>query len=221
MLGLLGGASLALTLSGAQPAAAGQTPEVGSYLPAAQTDGFVVFIPDKKKTPAIRAGTVNPEDPYKFEMPSDMREAKVANIQSGNYCQPRCAEPWTEVIFESPADGKVVVIVSPLVRLTNKAKVRIEEIGTPEGLLVSLGPFITGTYLDEEDVVSVSSKKQDDGRTYYYYELNASYGSVGPHTLSAATTKGDLALLFVASANEKQWAKSKDMLQKAVDSFRA
>lgn len=35
----------------------------------------------------------------------------------------------------------------------------------------------------------MSSKKQDDGRMYYYYELNASYGSVGPHTLSAATTK--------------------------------
>jgi hypothetical protein len=51
MLGLLGGASLALNLTTAQPAAAGQTPEVGSYLPAAQTDGFVVFIPDKKKTP--------------------------------------------------------------------------------------------------------------------------------------------------------------------------
>jgi predicted oxidoreductase (fatty acid repression mutant protein) len=37
----------------------------------------------------------------------------------------------------------------------------------------------------------------------------------------AFSVQGDLALLFVASANEKQWAKSKDMLQKAVESFRA
>jgi hypothetical protein len=48
------------------------------------------------------------------------------------------------VIFESPADGKVAVIVSPLVRLTNKAEAKIEDVGSPEGLLVSLGPFITG-----------------------------------------------------------------------------
>jgi hypothetical protein len=37
------------------------------------------------------------------------RGKQVANIQSGNYCQPRCAEPWTEVIFTDPAEGKVQV----------------------------------------------------------------------------------------------------------------
>jgi hypothetical protein len=78
-----------------------------------------------------------------------------------------------------------------------------------------------GTYLDDEDVVSMDSKQQDDGRTYYYYELNASYGTNGPHTYSAVTTKGDLALLFVAAANDKQWASSKDRLMKAAESFRA
>jgi hypothetical protein len=36
---------------------------------------------------ALRAGTVDPSSPYRFIMPNDMREAKVANIQSGNYCQ--------------------------------------------------------------------------------------------------------------------------------------
>jgi len=67
----------------------------------------------------------------------------------------------------------------------------------------------------------MDSKQQDDGRTYYYYELNASYGTNGPHTYSAVTTKGDLALLFVAAANDKQWASSKDRLMKAAESFRA
>jgi hypothetical protein len=28
---------------------------------------------------------------------------------AGNYCQPRCDEPWTEVLFESGAEGKVRV----------------------------------------------------------------------------------------------------------------
>lgn len=198
-----------------------QAPEVGTYLPSAGVDDLVLFVPDAKKTPALRAGTVDPSSPYKFALPPKFREGKVANILSGNYCQPRCDEPWTEVIFESPADGKIVVIVSPLVKLTRQKNAAIEDIGSPEGILNSLGSYITGTYLDEEDVVSATAKKQDDGRTYYYYECNAPYGLVGPHTYSACTTKGDLALLFIASANDKQWMGSKTKLVKAAESFRA
>jgi hypothetical protein len=62
---------------------------------------------------------------------------------------------------------------------------------------------------------------QEDGRTYYYFELNAPYGTLGPHSFSACTTKGDVALLFIASASEKQWANSKDSLMKAAQTFRA
>lgn len=39
---------------------------------------------------------------------------------------------------------------------------------------------------------------------YYYYEINSPYATNGPHSLSAATTKGDLALVFIAAANDKQ-----------------
>jgi hypothetical protein len=56
-------------------------------------------------------------------------------------------------------------------------------------LSVSCAAAAPGTYLDDEDVVSSSSRSQDDGRLYYYYELNASYGTNGPHTLTAVTTK--------------------------------
>ena len=48
----------------------------------------------------------------------DTRGAQVANIQSGNYCQPRCAEPWTEVIFTDPAEGKVQVPPLPSAQLS-------------------------------------------------------------------------------------------------------
>lgn len=41
-----------------------------------------------------------------------------------------------------------------------------------------------GTYLDEEDVTSATSERRDDGLTYYTYEINAPYGTVGPHTVS-------------------------------------
>ncbi|GBF96037.1 hypothetical protein Rsub_08852 [Raphidocelis subcapitata] len=195
--------------------------QVGSYLPPAGVEDFVLFVPDSKKTPAIRAGTVTPGAPYRFAMPPTWREAKVANILSGNYCQPRCAEPWIEVIFEGEAEGKAQVILAPLVRLTNRKGVKIEDIGPPEGIITSLGPFITGTYLDEEDIVSASSAPRDDGLTYYSYELNAAYGTNGPHTVSACTVKGDLALLFVVSANEKQWARNEGTLRKMVETFRA
>jgi hypothetical protein len=39
--------------------------------------------------------------------------------------------------------------------------------------------------------------------------------------LLACSVQGDLALLFVAAANEKQWGRSRAALQAAVDSFRA
>ena len=136
-----------------------------------------------------------------------------------------------------------------------------------------------GTYLDEEDVISAASARRDDGLTYYTYEINAPYGTNGPHTVSACTVKvpagcfwqrpacgclwlwcgvgalgagvpldlmyvslgpvlplsnliscappnllrpqGDLALLFVVGANDKQWARHEGTLRKIVDSFRA
>jgi hypothetical protein len=219
----LSAAAMLSSTAPAPSAAAGKLEgtQVGSYLPSAGIDDFVLFVPDGKKTPAIRAGTVSPDAPYRFALPPTWREAKVANIASGNYCQPRCAEPWTEVIFENEAEGRAAVIVAPLVRLTPRKGVAIEDVGDPAGLLTSLGPFITGTYLDEEDVVSAKAGKRDDGLVYYSYEINAPYGTVGPHTVSAATVKGDLALMIVVSGNEKQWARNEAALRKVAESFRA
>jgi hypothetical protein len=67
---------------------------------------------------------------------------------SGNYCQPKCAEPWIEVKFEDEIQGKVQVISSLLIRLTNKPNATIEDIGTPEELIASLGSFVTGNIFD-------------------------------------------------------------------------
>eukprot|EP01023_Acetabularia_acetabulum_P018109 TRINITY_DN1915_c0_g1_i1.p1 TRINITY_DN1915_c0_g1~~TRINITY_DN1915_c0_g1_i1.p1 ORF type:complete len:286 (-),score=42.17 TRINITY_DN1915_c0_g1_i1:252-1109(-) len=219
-LALFGAAAPFIESIPSAQAAVKKTVQVGNYLPDGSLEGFSLFVPDAKKTPALRAGTVDSTSPYKFELPSSWEEGKVANIQSGNYCQPRCDEPWTEVIFGNPDEGKVQVIVSPLRKLTNKANARIEEIGTPEGLINSLGPYVTGTYLDEEDIVSIKQQENSDGRTYYYYEIFAPYGTVGPHTLTCASTKGDLALLAVISANDKQWAKNKDKLRSMIQTFR-
>jgi hypothetical protein len=178
-------------------------------------------VPDRSKTPALRAGTVDREKPYSFMLPPSWSERKVANIQSGNYCQPRCAEPWTEVIFADDSEGKASVIVSPLVRLTNVKGAKLEDIGDPQGVITSLGPFITGTYLDADDVLNVKSLQKDDGLTYYYYDIYATYGLNGPHLLSSCTVKGDLALLFTIAATDKQWPRAKAKLSKMRESFKA
>ena len=69
------------------------------------------------------------------------------------------------MIFGEDTEGKASVIVAPLVRLTNKKDAKIEDIGKPADVLSSVGPFITGSYLDAEDVQSIRTVTQDDGLT--------------------------------------------------------
>lgn len=84
-------------LLGAGAAGAAEKPvEVANYLAAAEgIPNFYVFVPNDRETPAIRAGTIGK---YRFAMPGTWIRRTVANILSGNYCQPRCDEPWTEVV---------------------------------------------------------------------------------------------------------------------------
>lgn len=53
-----------------------------------------------------RAGNV---PPYSFYLPPTWYQQRIANILSGNYCQPKCAEPWIEVKFENPKQGTLQV----------------------------------------------------------------------------------------------------------------
>lgn len=64
-------------IASASPLPALASPQVGSYLPSAGIDDLVLFVPDSKKTPAIRAGTVDPNHPYRFAVPPSWAEKKV------------------------------------------------------------------------------------------------------------------------------------------------
>lgn len=81
---------------------------------------------------------------------------------SGNYCQPKCAEPWVEVKFEDDKQGKIQVVVSPLIRLTNKPHATIEDIGSPEKVIASLGPFVTGNTFDPDELIEATVEKLGD-----------------------------------------------------------
>ncbi|KAH9738798.1 hypothetical protein WN944_005052 [Citrus x changshan-huyou] len=190
--------------------------EVGSYLPPSPTDpSFVFFKASPKDTPALRAGNVQP---YQFVLPPSWKQMRVANILSGNYCQPKCAEPWVEVKFEDEKQGKVQVVASPLIRLTNKPNASIEEIGSPEKVIASLGPFVTGNSYDPDELIETSVEKVGD-QMYYNYLLETPFALTGTHNLAKATAKGSTVVLFVASANDKQWAGSQKVLKTMLDSF--
>ncbi|XP_019052039.1 PREDICTED: psbP domain-containing protein 6, chloroplastic [Nelumbo nucifera] len=190
--------------------------EVGSFLPPSSSDpSFVVFKATSKDTPALRAGNVQP---YEFILPPTWKQTRVANILSGNYCQPKCAEPWVEVKFEDEKQGKVQVVASPLIRLTNKPNATIEDIGSPEKVIASLGPFVTGNTYDPDELIETSVEKRGD-QTYYTYVLETPYALTGSHNLAKATAKGNTVILFVASANDKQWQTSQQTLKAILDSF--
>ncbi|KAG6480649.1 psbP domain-containing protein 6, chloroplastic-like [Zingiber officinale] len=190
--------------------------EVGAYLPPSPVDpSFVVFEATSKDTPALRAGNVQP---YKFVLPPTWKQTRVANILSGNYCQPKCAEPWVEVKFEDEKQGKVQIVASPLIRLTNKPNATIEDIGSPEKLIASLGPFVTGNTFDPDELLEASVDKLGD-QTYYKYELETPFALTGSHNLAKATAKGNTVILFVASANDKQWPVSQKILRAMLESF--
>eukprot|EP00249_Psilotum_nudum_P002051 c14882_g1_i2 orf=313-1191(+) len=190
--------------------------EVGAYLPSVPSkSGFVQFQATSKDTPALRAGNV---EPYRFLLPTTWKQARVANILSGNYCQPKCAEPWVEVKFENENQGTAQVVASPMIRLTNKPNAKIEEIGNPEKLIAALGPFVTGNSYDPDEIVETHVEKRG-GQTYYTYRLETPYARTGSHNLAAATAKGNTVVLFVVSANDKQWSSSEGLLKSILASF--
>lgn len=48
------------------------------------------------------------------------------------------------MIFDNVDEGRAAVLAAPLFKLTPKRVASITEIGTPEGVIFSIGPYITG-----------------------------------------------------------------------------
>lgn len=54
---------------------------------------------------------------------------------------------------------------------------------------------------------------------YYKYILETPLALTGSHNLAKATAKGNTLVLFVVSANDKQWPSSQKTLKAILDSF--
>lgn len=76
-----------------------------------------------------------------------------------------------EVKFEDEKQGKVQVVASPLIRLTNKPNATIEDIGTPDKVIASLGPFVTGSTYDPDELIETSVEKRGDQTVHIYFQL--------------------------------------------------
>ncbi|KAG6583507.1 PsbP domain-containing protein 6, chloroplastic, partial [Cucurbita argyrosperma subsp. sororia] len=107
---------------------------------------------------------------------------------------------------------------SPLIRLTNKPNATIEDVGSPDKVIASLGPFVTGNTFDPADLVESLVEKLGD-QTYYKYTLETPYALTWTHNLAKATAKGSTVVLFVASANDKQWQTYEKVLRTMLDSL--
>jgi hypothetical protein len=194
----LAGATAAASLAqvGAAQAKGPATRTAGAFCPPSDSEGYVRYTPDARATPSIRAGVIQPEF-YSFDLPPTWSEGTILNILSGNFCMPRCDEPWYETVWESTEDGRAKLVVSPLYRLISKGGATLKDLGPPEQVVERIGPFITGNYLDSvEDVVAMDTVTLGDGRTYYTYELAAPYAKDGARLLAAFGIKVGGALLL-------------------------
>eukprot|EP00205_Picochlorum_sp_RCC944_P004657 CAMPEP_0182614198 /NCGR_PEP_ID=MMETSP1330-20130603/29285_1 /TAXON_ID=464278 /ORGANISM="Picochlorum sp., Strain RCC944" /LENGTH=274 /DNA_ID=CAMNT_0024833995 /DNA_START=40 /DNA_END=861 /DNA_ORIENTATION=+ len=212
-LGVVVAAPLLTTVRPKPAAAIAEKPvEVSNYLPSSSgKEGFYEFIPGDRETPAIRAGTIGK---YKFDLPGTWVRRTVANILSGNYCQPRCDEPWTEVLFQGPKQGSLQVIVSPLNKLSRRPLEKgesIDTVGTLDGIINALGPNITGNTIEEEEVAKKEAKKIN-GITYYWYELDTPYAKTGQKQVASIAATENAVFVLAVSATDKQWNQNKDKL---------
>ena len=190
---------------------------VGAYLPAGP-DGLYVFEAREPRTPALRAGAL---EPYSILLPPEFKEAPVSNARSGNYCQPRCDEATTEVQFVEPSAGSLQIIIIPTTKLLiAKQDPSVEDVGTIDGILNAISPAITGSVAAEPEEVVSASTKVKDGRSYYEYELLTPFAEFGLHSVSAVSTNKNYVMIATIAASEKQWAKSEADLKKVIDSFR-
>mmetsp|Transcript_8010 Transcript_8010/g.11352 ORF Transcript_8010/g.11352 Transcript_8010/m.11352 type:complete len:305 (-) Transcript_8010:159-1073(-) len=199
---------------------------VGKYLPASPVPGRFRFTPGVDSTPSIRGRVLKPLS-YTLDLPGDWKAITVGVIQTGDFCQPKCDEPWTEVKFEGENAGKVKIMMVPSFRLTNIEKPSLEELGSAEEVIQKVGPFVTGDYYDGEDMPTEIKVIKEGSNTYYEYVIESPGAVNGPHNVAVVTTiPGPTdrdryhAIMAVASAKEKEWSSNADALLSVARSFR-
>mmetsp|Transcript_15644 Transcript_15644/g.21626 ORF Transcript_15644/g.21626 Transcript_15644/m.21626 type:complete len:280 (-) Transcript_15644:202-1041(-) len=145
---------------------------------------------------------------YSFNVPEGWGEVPVSIADLGG--------SEVDLRFSSQAEGDLAVVVAPVLRFYDvgyNASVIIEELGTPEQIIKAFAPEIIGQTVEEDDIVSMTTKKDDQGLTYYLYDLK-------PHFLIAATAFKNRLFIMTVRASSLQWRKAKNLLPEIQSSFK-
>jgi hypothetical protein len=93
------------------------------------------------------------------------------------------------------------------------------QIGDLSGVINSIGPYITGDFIEPDDVVNMK-ELNDNGKKYFVYELNTPYAMTGAYNIASVTTSQNELVLIVVSASEKQYNSAEAKLRRIAESFR-
>jgi len=191
---------------------------VGAYLPESfEEEGFYQFSADSSKTPALRAGAL---DRYVVSFPPRWKELPVSNAKSGNYCQPRCDEATTEVVFSDPTQGTLQIVIIPTTKLLISKKFpSMKDVGSIKNVIDAISPAITGSVAAEEEEIIGKKEFSEKGRVYYQYELLTPFAETGLHNIAKITTSQNYVIMASISASESQWSASEKDLRRVLSSF--
>lgn len=143
--------------------------------------------------------------PYSFKVPEGWEEVPTSIADLGG--------TEIDLRFNSSAQGKLSVIVAPVLRFSDKLgnDARIEKVGTPERVINAFGPEVLGQSV--EGKVLDMQEVEKDGLKYYNFEVD-------PHYLLTTTASGNRLYILALAANGRQWKKFEPQLREILNSFR-
>ncbi|RWW27132.1 hypothetical protein BHE74_00003171 [Ensete ventricosum] len=121
-----------------------------------------------RKSPLVRRRDIVAGISLTAALTKEPLSVAAREVEVGSYLPPAPTDPAFVVFKATSKDtpalraGKVQVVASPLVRLTNKPNATIEDIGSPEKVIASLGPFVTGNTFDSDELLEASIEKSGD-----------------------------------------------------------
>lgn len=117
--------------------------------------------------------------------------------------------------YQSKVQGDIAVVVAPVLRFREdvgfNARIKIEDLGSPEKMIKGFAPEIFGKPVEDQDIIA-TSVDQRRGLTFYNFE-------VFPHYLVSMTAFKNRVFILTSSCNGRQWKKAEADLRVTQKSF--
>jgi len=116
--------------------------------------------------------------------------------------------------------GDLCVIVAPVGRFRDtdgSMSLKIEDIGDPRRVIEGFSPEISRDPIGEDNVLAMDQFTGEDGLTYYSYHVKTTQR---PHMFITITAEINRVFIMAVFANNRQYRKHKDMLEKIAMTFR-